>query len=145
MIHKWTVEEMNLMKRYYPLEGTKILKRMPYRTSDQVRSKACLMGLKVGNHNNIWTPEEREILRRWYPVDRRKAKELLAGHSWASIQKEARRLNLCENLPWTYKEDDLIKRLYPREGSKIGKLLPFRTKQAIQKRANLLNVKFIRC
>lgn len=47
---KWTVEELNIMREFYPKEKTLIKKRLPGRTVAQICGKARVLGLSKPQH-----------------------------------------------------------------------------------------------
>ena len=52
--NKWTDEEVEILKKYYPCEGGKVLDRLPNKTAVNIYYKASLMKLsrKEGKTNN---------------------------------------------------------------------------------------------
>jgi hypothetical protein len=49
--HKlWTDEEKDIIREFYPIEGKSCAKRLPGRTEEAVRKRACLIGVRyTGN------------------------------------------------------------------------------------------------
>jgi hypothetical protein len=64
----WREEELEILKRYYPAEGTAITDRLPGRTTHAVRVMAKKLGLKKSQSSTCgfrpWSDEEWQTLER---------------------------------------------------------------------------------
>ena len=134
---KWTEEEIEILKKWYPIEGTRIKERLDDRTRVAIKEKARKLGLKVDNL--FWTNEEIEILKRYYPLEGIKVKNRICK-SESSIIAKVVNLNLKGPSKWTDKELEILRRYYPQYGIDIKKLLPNRSIRSIKCQARRLNI-----
>lgn len=58
----WTYEEKKIIKKYYPLEGTEVCKRLDGKTKAQCKSFAIRNKISFTNLPTKWSDEEREFL-----------------------------------------------------------------------------------
>ena len=66
-IVKWTEEEDNIIKKYYPKEGGNVYLRLKNRTYNTVMGRASALGIKYDNEENRkWTEEEDTIIKENY-------------------------------------------------------------------------------
>lgn len=143
----WTEEEVEILKKYYPILGVKACKKLlPNR---DVKSKAATLGLRVESY--YWTEEEVEILKSNYPkIGIKGCKGLLPNKSVRSITAKAWALGVKKSgrivkktIPWTDEEIEILKRYYPTLGAKGCKeLLPNRDVKAIQAKTSKLGLRW---
>ncbi|MDR3104228.1 MAG: hypothetical protein LBU96_07220 [Yokenella regensburgei] len=64
----WHADELDILKRYYPAEGTSITARLPGRTIHAVRVMARKLGLKKSQSSTLgfrpWSDEEWQLLEK---------------------------------------------------------------------------------
>ena len=134
---EWTGEEIAILKRWYPIEGGKVIDRLN-RSERAIYRQAYKLGLIA---SDIWTEEEIEIIKKYYPVEGYKVKNRLNGRTKRAIMAQARKLKIARKNPdWTEREDDIIKKYYMEEGGNIYKRLSGRSKNACQIRAQILGI-----
>lgn len=82
---KWTEEENNILREYYPVKGYKeVIDRLEGRTRRAINLQAKKLGIKAPD--NTWTEEENTILRKYYPVEGIKVIDRLECRTkWAII------------------------------------------------------------
>lgn len=61
----WTVEEDNILKQFYPIEGNDSFKRLPTRNLSQCKNRVHTLNLKLANRT--WSEFENNILYTYYP------------------------------------------------------------------------------
>lgn len=87
---KWTEEENEILKKWYPIEGIKVKDKLIDRTKGAIQTQARKLGLKVNN----WTEIENDILRNYYPVEGIKVKDRLNGRTKVAIKSQIDKLGL---------------------------------------------------
>lgn len=138
---RWSEEEDNILREYYPIEGTKVKNRLSGRTEAAIKLQAKKLELRVRNTWNTWTEKEDKILRKYYTVEGTKVKNRLESRSRNSIKARARKLGLISHdSSWTYKEIEILKKYYPIEGIKVESRLNGRTKKAIMTQAEIFGI-----
>lgn len=68
----WTVEEENILREYYPTEGTDVCEKLPGRSRSSVERKAQKLGIRYQPNpdmNGHWSAEEDAILKQYYPIE----------------------------------------------------------------------------
>ena len=136
---KWTSDELGILKKYYPIEGIKVIGKLKDRTKPAIVAKAGMLGLKVLN-DNFWTNEEERILEKYYPVEGMRVIKRLGGRTKAAIQSRVLQLNLKAPCRWTEEENEILKRYYPQYGTDIKEFLPNRSARSIRCQARRLNI-----
>ena len=144
MEDRWTKEEDDIIKKYYPIEGENIKRRLNGRTYTAIKTRARKLGVF---YKNRWTKEEDDILRKYYPIEGVKVIERLENRTENAIRARSSSLRL-EYIDkrwnaWTKEEDDIIRKYYPTEGTKVVEMLKNRTAIAITTRARNLGVKYV--
>ena len=140
---KWTDEEIELLKKYYPELGQDCIKYLPNRTTSSIISKASDLKIKYDN-NPKWTDKEVELLKKYYPEMGINCFKYLPKKDKTSISNKAKILKIRYNndQKWTDKEIELLKKYYPEMGSNCVKYLPKRNKTSIVSKARNLNLRF---
>lgn len=91
---KWLKEDIELLKKYYPLGGVKLCKEKGLnRTNNSIIYKAYLLGINAPG--NSWSEKDIELLKKYYPIGGVKLcweKGVKRGR--ASIYSKARYLGL---------------------------------------------------
>lgn len=161
---KWTDEEVEILKKYYPTgDMDELLKMLPNRTLGRIRDKANKLGIKrevVSKRKEtgkmlVWTDEEVDLLKKVYAdLSNKELLEMFPRFDIRRIRNKARRLGLektdeakekdkqerIEKLIgdsiWTDEEIRILKENYEVMGAKgLMKLLPNRTRMAIATKA----------
>lgn len=96
----WSDYEDDVIKYYYPVEGSECYIRLFSRTKSQVTKRARLLGVA---RSNKWTDEENNILKTYYPSERDGVWKRLTGRSQSSIQRQVKKLGLTRS--WSQDED----------------------------------------
>lgn len=141
---RWTNDEMDILRKYYPTESMDfLLSILPRHANPQlIICKASKLGIK--KKNGRWTSEELKILKENYEtMSANELYELLGRtHSIVAIRAKAQRIR-CVNDPfWSLEEDQILKENYAfRSFSEIQNLLPNKTANAIMAHAKKLGVK----
>ena len=66
MVEKWTEDEIEILKTYYPEEGGNTYKRLDGRTEQAVRSKVFKLGIKSNKKRVRWELKEEELVADFY-------------------------------------------------------------------------------
>lgn len=66
MVKKWTKDEIEILKTYYPEEGGKTYKRLDDRTEQAVRNKVFKLGIKSNKKRVLWQLKEEELVADFY-------------------------------------------------------------------------------
>ena len=106
-MEKWSIEEMNILKEYYPSGNIDIIKeKLPMRTYTSITSKARKMGLKTREY---WSKEEIDILRKYYSVKSVfEICEMLPHRSKYCIVKKANTLGILNSVKFQKDEIQFI-------------------------------------
>lgn len=96
----WTEEEKKIMFKRYPKEGINVIKLLPNRTPEQIRSYASYNKIKriktynKGRNGKRWTDEEVGILQEYYPLEGLEVTKRLKNRSLEQCRCKAYRLRL---------------------------------------------------
>lgn len=131
---EWTEEEIEILKKWYPIEGTDIISRLDNRTRVAIRCMALNLGVEV---LNSWTKEEIGLMKKYYPIKGLKIKSDLNEKTNGAM---AIRLNLKTKKFWTDEEIDLLKKYYPKYGANIDALLLNKSAVSIKNKAGELKL-----
>ena len=135
-------EEIEILKKYYPIEGTKCKKRLKGRTVAAISALAYKLGIK--SERFTWTEEEIEILKKYYPIEGLKVADRIPDKSIFSIRRMTPKLNLrsyASGTAWTEEEDEILKQYYPKYGRlEVFKFFPNRSKASVESRIKDLNL-----
>ena len=144
----WTNEEIETLKKFFPIEGGMCYKRFENKTKSSVVGYANKLGI---HSQKYWTSEEISILKQYYPTEGIGVVKRLPNRNKDTCQAKAQSLGIksnnksCpRNTQWTNEEDDIIRRFYPTEGFDCLHRLPGRSKSSVQSRACILGVKSIK-
>ena len=98
---KWTEEEINIIRTYYPTEGYRVSKRLKGRTELQCKDYARRINVKVldeyinpKRNPKKWTKSEKEIMIKYYPKEGSKVAVRLDGRTAEQCRTYARRNNI---------------------------------------------------
>lgn len=140
----WALEEDEIIKKYYPVEGPAgVAKRLYGRNEKSIHTRAARLKIKM---LPLWSEEDLKILHMYYPIEGGEVIKRLPDKTATQIISKAQALKLksgsCpRNHSWTHEEDDIIRKYYPTEGAECFYRLEGRTKKSIQGRACILQVK----
>ena len=140
---EWTEEEIDILRKYYPIEGVKVRKRLCGRTKESIFTIVYKLGINAPNVK--WTKEEIDILKKYYPIYGINTDQFLPNRPISSIRDKANELGIYVEKPGIFSrnEDATIKKYYPTEGSNVYKRLNNKTKKQCRSRAKILGVSFI--
>ncbi len=138
---EWTVEEDNILKEYYSVEGSKVIDRLSGRTKRAIMARANLLGINKLKKSSMWTKEEIEILKKYFPIEGVKVVNRMNGRTVAAIKSYARDLGIKSPKTWTEEEINILKKYYPLYGRNTVKYIPRRSRDAIQRKADNLGIK----
>lgn len=126
---RWQPEEMNILKKYFELEGSAVAKRLPNRSETSCRIKAQELNL-----TRTWSEEDLNILKQYFPTDGANVYKRFNGRSKQACRHMAYKIGLSSARSWTDGEVALLKKLYIEDGLPIIDILeyfPSRTKLSI--------------
>lgn len=140
--NSWTKEEDEILKKYYPIEGQKAVKRLPGQSKKSCSSRAYVLGIKT--EDRWWSDEEIEILKKYYPKERGNVAKRLPNRKKAACKSKANLLGLRVQRfdKWTDEEIQILKKYYPLEGSRVAKRLVNRNPDSCQAKAYTLHLSF---
>ena len=140
---RWTEEEIEILRKYYPIENVdEIIKRLPMHQNKQlIFAKASSLNIPGCS---VWLDEEIELLKCKY--GKVSIKELYDNlnhrHSEKSIRTKAQRMNFGTDPFWTEEEKEIVKNNYSKINmNDLLLLLPTKTDNAIRGMAKKLSVK----
>ena len=139
----WSVYEIEILAKYYPIINSKVMALLPGRTERACVAMAHNAGLAAPN-SGIWSPEEIEVLKKGYSEIGPQVKALLPDRSIPSVVTMAQRVGIrAPTKKWTKEEDDIIKTYFSQMGPGVASLLNGRrTETACYRRARTLGVLF---
>jgi hypothetical protein len=74
---RWTKEEEDILRQYYPIEGDKCFRKIPNRSYASCTQKLFELGIK-GSSSQHWSNYEDDILKTHYPTKKHECFKLLA-------------------------------------------------------------------
>lgn len=91
---RWSQKECGILKAHYPSEGRKVADRLPGRTADAVKLKACELGIEYqgGGNNQAWYEDEWDVLKKNLHLTLPELILLLPGRSLFAIEQVRTRL-----------------------------------------------------
>ena len=141
----WSNEEDNILREYYPIEGMRVVNRLPNRTASACIHRVSKLGVLCQNCMR-WTDEENNIIRYFFPLEGGEVCNRLPGRNRQKCLAHAHQLGIKFNGPrikhatWTDDEEDILYNYYPAEGSRVAIRLPRHTAQARTARAVKLGI-----
>lgn len=88
---EWTEEEIEILKKWYPVEGSKVIDKLSGRTKGAIQSMAIKLSLLSPGR---WTDKEIEILKEYYSIEGIKVKDRLSSKTKSAIESQASKLGL---------------------------------------------------
>ena len=151
---RWTADEIEILRKYYPTEGDQVCERLSGRTAKSCRIQASKMEISKNisssatvqndvKYVRLWTEAEDKILREYYAAEGSKVRYRLNQRSAESCRGRAAALGLTysgANRKWSSSEDEILRNYYPTEGAEVQKRLKGRSKEACNKRAAKLGL-----
>ena len=133
---RWTADEIEILRKYYPAEGDQVCERLSVRTANSCRiqesnmeiSKNISSSATVQNdvkYVRLWTEAEDKILREYYAAEGSKVRYRLNQRSAESCRGRAAALGLTysgANRKWSSSEDEILRNYYPTEGAEVQKV-----------------------
>jgi hypothetical protein len=144
---KWTDEEIDILKEYYPKGGVKEAQKHlnTERSEHAIRRKAEDLHIIEKTYGRRWAKEEVEVLKKYYPKGGTWAvQKHLVNRSKDGIEHKAAELKLSDERQWTRKELRLLREYYPEGGAEaVKKRIQFRGRsiEAINRKAESMNIK----
>lgn len=136
---EWTEEEIEILKKWYPVEGYKVQSRLSGRTKKAIAREARVFGLNAPD--DTWANEEIEILKKYYPIEGCKVKDRLNGRTVSSIYSIVSKLGIkAQDSKWTDEEIEILRKYYPQYGIRTHKFLSNRPISSIRDKANELGM-----
>lgn len=118
----WTEAEIEILYKYYPIEGDKVYLRIPLHSKDACRGKA--KQLKIRTKNHYWTPDEISILKLNFPLVGPAGCSKLLNRNKTECKHKADRLGLIyTNNPQKVWTDEKLKLLLENKDVGISKLI----------------------
>ena len=118
----WTEAEIEILYKYYPIEGDKVYLRIPLHSKDACRGKA--KQLKIRTKNHYWTPDEISILKLNFPLAGPTGCSKLLNRNKTECKHKADRLGLIyTNNPQKVWTDEKLKLLLENKDAGISKLI----------------------
>ena len=139
----WTPKEDEILRKYYPSEGSKVANRLSGRSEISCRRRARALCIEYASSK--WTPEEDEILKTHYPSMGSDAFKFITSKTDGQCRYRLKVLGVefdKRAIRWTQEEDEILKTHYPSIGSDVVKLLPNRDTESVMCRASKLNIRF---
>lgn len=135
----WTEEEDDILKKWYPVEGSQIYKRFNNRTQSGCIHRAS--DLKIKGPEAVWSEEEDNIIRQYYSKEWGNVYKRLINRTKQACSERAAKLGVLANKLWLQEEDDMLRKYYPLEGGECFSRFEHRNKSAICQRAKVLDLK----
>ena len=118
----WTEAEIEILYKYYPIEGDKVYLRIPLHSKDACRGKAKQLKIRIKNH--YWTPDEISILKLNFPLVGPTGCSKLLNRNKTECKHKADRLGLIyTNNPQKVWTDEKLKLLLENKDAGISKLI----------------------
>ena len=138
---KWSEEEDEILKKYYPIEGEDVAERLPGRTKSACKNRSNILNINKPR-KILWSEEEDEILKKYYPIEGVLGViKRLPNKSRNACECRIDELCLIKSKSiWTKEEEDILREYYPIEGEDVAKRLPGRTMRACVIRARAIGV-----
>ena len=137
----WTDEEDEILRTYYPIEGSEAFHRLSNRTVVSCRRRVYV--LKLTDGKSYWTEEEKDIIRKYYPTEGTAVYKRLNNRTRSSVMRAAQKLGVKfrEKSNWSKEEDDILKQYYPIEGKRCISRFPDKSESVVLARAFQLGLR----
>lgn len=138
--NRWTPEEDEIIRTYYPSEGKDCIRRLPGRTLAQLNAR------RLRAHNlpapSTWTAEEDEYIRAHFPIEGPDCYVGLPGRTRNAVKGHAHYIGLYMNRKWTPERDAIIRAYYPSEGPACAERMDGISRREVFVRAQMLKVNY---
>ena len=92
---RWSREEEEVLKTFYPKEGTACFKRLPGKSKIQCKTKVHKMGLHVEQTKlSNWTRDEDLVLHTYYPAEGSAVCQRLPGRTAEACKSRAKAIGV---------------------------------------------------
>lgn len=137
---KWTDEEIEILKKWYPVEGLKVRDKLEGRTKSSIQATATRLNLQSPDRS--WTDEEINKLKKYYPVEGVKIAKRLNNRNRGAIKAQVAKLGIKFNgkQKWTEDEIEILKKYYPKKDVNLNEFFPNRSVEAIKTKASKLGL-----
>lgn len=137
---EWTEEEIEILKKWYPVEGLKVRDKLEGRTKSSIQATATRLNLQSPDRS--WTDEEINRLKKYYPVEGVKVAKRLNNRNRGAIKAQVAKLGIKFNgmRKWTDDEIEILKEYYPRKDVSLDEFFPNRSVEAIKTKASKLGL-----
>lgn len=139
--YRWTKEQIDYLKEYYPKLGAVGVASYLKRTPDTCQVKAASLGIQYKDPLK-WTPEEESLLAEYYPREGVIAVAKLIGKSESACRSHADAMGLSYDTAWSQEEIRILQENYPKLGPLKTSELLNRSRSACAARARLLNIHY---
>ncbi len=155
----WSDDELQCLHQYYPVEGQRILRRLPLKSDEAIRFKARDLGIASPGHTwaRQWDEQEWQLLRQNDQLSPLDLMPLFPDRSLSSIKNALIRLKRSDGqgprpagstssqkvtLAWTKAEKAILLRWYetPKTMDEILAMLPGRPRASVFAAANKLGL-----
>lgn len=133
----WTELEINILKEYYPKEGSKCIDKLPRKSIKTIQAMANKLNINFVR----WLPYEDDIIMKFYPLyGAKKCKEELPNKNIHNITDRANVLKISY-IDWTPEEIEIIKNNTGyHTANEWQKLIPRKSYTAIKNKAKEIGV-----
>lgn len=132
-------DDFNILKDYYPTEGTACFSRLSRNyLNTQLNSALGTLGISKRICTGNWTDEEDNILRKYYSEIGSNVATYLPGRSKSACSVRAKDLGLSYLKYWTKEEDNIILTNLDKTDKQIASLLDGRTATQVAYRKSRL-------
>ena len=134
----WSISEIEILKKYYEIEGAKVYKRFKNKSRSTCQHKANSLGLFAPKA--AWSEAELGILKQYYPSEGSKVYKRIPPRTEQACIGMARKLQLNHSRKWEPEEINVLQQFYYEEGSNVFLRLPNRTKATCVMKAKELGL-----
>lgn len=138
---EWTKEEDEILIKYFPIEGYRVISRLKDRNKNSCHSRIKILGLKFNKRPMKWDESEDIIIKKYYPIEGVKVSNRLINRTEYACGARAKKIGITKDYKnWTKEEDEILKKYYPIEKGKCYSRLNNRNKSACAARVSLLGL-----
>lgn len=120
----WTLEEDEILRKYYPLGGSKIcIENGLNRTDKAISTRAGVLGVHITLREGQWSSDELSILEKYYPIggiDLCVEKGLNRSDSAINSMASLLKLHILNPkvVLWSKEEISILRKYYPNGGTR---------------------------
>lgn len=138
----WSNEEIEILEKYYPIEGLKVENRLKGRTRNSILKQVSKRKIKA--QDNSWNEEEIQLLKKYYPQYGNRTVDFIPNRPLSSIKDKAGELGIyVEKMIFSESEDKILEKYYPIEGNNVYKRLNNKSGYQCGQRAMKLGISFM--